>query len=112
VSALIRRTPEPRRFACICTRQIGHCDFQGKACRSREIGEDAMKLWLIERPVSAIGYDEYCGFVIRAETEAAAREIAANESADEGRDVWFQCKCSDLTQEGEPGVVLDSFNAG
>lgn len=23
---------EPRRFACICTRQIGSCDFQGKAC--------------------------------------------------------------------------------
>jgi hypothetical protein len=74
---------------------------------------ETMKLYLIER-IDPIGYDEYIGFVIAAESEAEAREMAAYLPGDEGAEIWKTApiRCiADVTGE-TPGVVLYSFNAG
>lgn len=72
-----------------------------------------MRLWLIER--GGDGYDQYFGFVVRAESEVGARRIAAARHADEGAAVWMDAKrstCAELTAEGEAGVILADFSAG
>lgn len=75
-----------------------------------------MKLWLLNR-TDNIGYDEYAGYVIAAETENEARLIAAVNHADEGSEVWEgQLTCTaeciaDATNR-EAGIILESFNAG
>lgn len=73
-----------------------------------------MKLWLLER-TEIHGYDEYCGFVIRAEDEASARAIAVVQAGDEGAGAWMsqaRSTCIELQAEGESGMVLGDFNAG
>lgn len=68
-----------------------------------------MKLWLLTRiDDSKIGYDEYLGFVVRAETEEEARKISRYAIDDE----YAQWLCKEITVEGDPEVILDSFNAG
>jgi hypothetical protein len=58
------------------------------------------------------GYDEYDGFVIRAETEHRAREIAVAKSEES----WFgdptKSTCVVLDADGEEGIILASFMAG
>lgn len=88
-----------------------------------------MKLWLL-RPIDenagpwAPTYDLMFGFVIRAETEQQAREIAEENGGCENEEgyyssalkvVWCDSalvSCVELTAEGEPGVVIHDFNAG
>lgn len=76
-----------------------------------------MKLYLLKR-TDGTGYDEYYAYVIAAENETQAREIAAGNAADEGEAVWHsQLDCSVTllalnSTRREAGIVLDSFNAG
>lgn len=72
-----------------------------------------------------VGYDEYSAFVVAAETETAARTLAANAAhysthTDEEAEAtcWGNpgrstCVCVGVADPSvERGVVLDSFNAG
>jgi len=84
-----------------------------------------MKLWLLERkdspPIDIWGHDTHAGFVIRARTEARAREIAHecsfwNEKMDHPdgapwRDPDYTT-CEELRIIGEPGLILSDFRAG
>lgn len=89
-----------------------------------------MKLWLLE-PIGdgdedykdtpwEIWYDSVFGFVIRAETEQEARQIADSQAGDENKrwlpggaqttiHPWLdpeQSTCVELLPDGEPGVIL------
>ena len=75
-----------------------------------------MQIWLIERDED-IGYDEWDAKVVVAETEQAARELAALDTADEGKTVWFdQSRCVatviGTADDPSPRVILGSLNAG
>lgn len=81
-----------------------------------------MTLWIL-RPRGGLdehgrwdpGYDRCWGVVVRAETEAAARDMAALEAGDEGAESWTDPKhttCRPLTADGDPGVVIKDFMAG
>lgn len=48
-----------------------------------------MKLWLLDRDPDDVDYDENGGFVVRAETELAARAMAALRRGDEGEACWI-----------------------
>lgn len=80
-----------------------------------------MKLWLL-RPIKIHGdslwnqwYDKAFGFVVRANTEQEARELANEESGDEvydEPDVWLKQEftlCEELTTQGESEVILRDF---
>lgn len=91
-----------------------------------------MKLWLL-RPVNGLAkndnpwdpwYDKAFGFVVRADTEAEARDMAHAEAGDENREMflggktantnepWRDAKystCVELTAEGHAEVVMQDF---
>ena len=93
-----------------------------------------MKLWLL-RPVGGLDendnpwgpwFDKAFGFVVRAETEAEARELAHAEAGDENRGEFLSAKtantnqpwkeakystCTELLPDGEAGVVMQDFHA-
>lgn len=75
-----------------------------------------MKLWLLTRPEEDVGWDERAGCIIRAETEAQARQIAHDTGGgDEESAVWLDPKttaCVEVTPAGKPGIILTDFNAG
>lgn len=77
-----------------------------------------MKLWLLKRPEDCCGWDrcgwdEARGFVVRAETEAEARALAAKERGDEPESVWLvDADVTELKAKGSAGVILCDFNAG
>lgn len=77
-----------------------------------------MKLWLLERNGLIQGmpiWDCNNGFVIRAETEQHAREIASQQRGDEGSATWLdpqRASCRELTGDGPQEVILRDFNAG
>lgn len=74
-------------------------------------------LWLLETKKDFL-YDSYDGFVIRAPTEQAARELAQSKIADEklyDKQFWLKSQfseCDLLPDEGNTEIVLSSFNAG
>jgi hypothetical protein len=60
-------------------------------------------------------YDANNGFVIRAETEQHAREIASQQRGDEGSSTWLdprRSSCRELTADGPTEVIIRDFNAG
>lgn len=73
-----------------------------------------MRLWLLRRSDPRLIYDTNEGFVIRAESEAAARGLANSQAADEGA-IWEDpaaSSCEPLDHDGSRGIVLIDFNAG
>lgn len=73
-----------------------------------------MRLWILQN-VGHVDYDSFDSFIVRADTEDAARTFAANSAGDERSETWLdrgKSTCEPLTTEGEPGIVLGSFNAG
>jgi hypothetical protein len=65
------------------------------------------------------GYDTFTGFVICATSEADARRIADENSADEGRGFWTdpeQASCEVISYTtcyaGNNPIVLEAFHAG
>ena len=90
-----------------------------------------MKLWIL-RPVATLDsndnpwgswYDKYfriimiSGFVVRAETEEDARNIAHKNAGDENKgekEPWRNPKystCIELIADGEPEIVVRNFMA-
>ncbi len=76
-----------------------------------------MKLWLLKRDDKATPtWDATFGFVVRADEESEARELAATDPGDEGKGPWLDpaataCVCIG-EGDGEPGIILRDFNAG
>jgi hypothetical protein len=73
-----------------------------------------MKLFLLKRDGSDIGYDQYDSFVIIAKNEEEARNIADNSCGDEGR-IWNNkdlVSCDIILPKGSSGIISSSFNAG
>lgn len=69
------------------------------------------KLFLLTR--EDFDYDEAAGFVVRAESEDKAREIAARHAGDEGKQVWLlKAKCTEVKASGRSGIILRSFRHG
>lgn len=60
-------------------------------------------------------YDKAFGMIVRAETEAQAREIASENCWDEGAKAWLNTTfstCSELLQDGPVEVImLDGHSA-
>lgn len=78
-----------------------------------------MKLWIL-RPVDDEAspwtpwYDRAFGFIVRAETEAVARQIASFKAGNEKPAAWLDeslSSCEELTADGEPGLILRDFSA-
>lgn len=91
-----------------------------------------MKLWILrpveDRPLSddpwEPWYDKCFGFIVRCETEDGARRYAHASAGDENSRLtrnaieklspWLDPKystCVELTQDGEPGLVMQDFHA-
>ena len=71
-----------------------------------------MKLWEL-RPAGTPAPDTVIGFVVRAETETAARMLAREEAGAEGGFVWLDDKlstCVELLAEGDAGVIVADFD--
>lgn len=77
-----------------------------------------MQLWHLYKRDDTAGYftwDCTFGFVVRAETEDAARALASSEAGDEGAAAWLDTKqttCEELTAYGEAEIILRDFHAG
>lgn len=77
-----------------------------------------MKLWLL-RPINGAKewkswYDKAFGHVVRAEDETEARELAASERGDEGRNAWLDNKkstCVELSVDGKEEHIIRDFAA-
>ena len=70
-------------------------------------------IYLLAR-TEAVNYDEYDSKVVRAPNEQQARELANEDTGDEGT-LWNdpeQVTCESLDPNGEAGVILGSFHAG
>ena len=67
-----------------------------------------MKLWLLDLG-NKWDYDWVHGFVIRAETEAQARKLAASWAGDEGEAAWLRPEnstCEELLVQGDAEMLL------
>jgi hypothetical protein len=84
-----------------------------------------MKLWLLHgtgKDHKEVGWHEYApigdydtnfGFVIAAETEEQARNIAAQEAGRELADAWLNPErsvCQELIAPEEPQIILRDFH--
>ena len=101
----------------------------------RDAYDPSMKLWIMKAidpvnatrtfPPSKWSENEYivkrwtwdCSyeFVVRAETESEARELASSRHGEEGPDAWTDptlTSCFILTEDGPAEVVLRDFLAG
>lgn len=82
-----------------------------------------MKLWLLRPITKKKGgpwdpwYDKSFGFVIRAETEEKAREIADDNAGDENHDdnhPWLKTRyasCTELLSNGEEELIIRDFSS-
>jgi len=74
-----------------------------------------MRIYLID--FNECGYDEYDGFVVRAENEDEAIRIIKKKHGDENKkwgliDWKGGYKIIDITDKTERAIILGSFNAG
>ena len=57
-------------------------------------------------------YDKAFGFVVRASSEVYARQLAAEQAGDEGKDVWLdpaKTRCQAIDPNGPPEVFCRDF---
>lgn len=78
-----------------------------------------MKLWNVYKSEAGMdapwSYDCAYAFVIRADDEAGARQLAADSAGDEGAAVWLdelRTTCDELLADGPAAVVLVDFLCG
>jgi hypothetical protein len=83
-----------------------------------------MKLWILNPTAEGqkrITYDCYNAFIVRAKTENSARNYAASRKGYESRAMpkgssfWKDpalSTCTELTNEGDAGIVIASYLAG
>jgi hypothetical protein len=78
-----------------------------------------MIIYLVERECQ--DYDEYDGHVVRANNPQQAIELCAAHPGDEGAGAWLSSEVTpigavlpadDGIAQGNPGIILSSFNAG
>lgn len=72
------------------------------------------KVYLIER-IDNVGYDEYAGHVVVANSSEFARQLCIESCADERGDVWRNAVIKEISTtalDEAPRIVLSSFNAG
>ena len=58
-------------------------------------------------------YDKCFGVIVRASSKKRAREIAADNCGDEGKDAWLDPKystCVKLTHKGEEGLIMEDVS--
>jgi hypothetical protein len=77
-----------------------------------------MRLWIL-RPVDeemepwAPWFDCTFGFVIRGESESAARRLAAEQAGDEGGQAWLSpdsATCTELQADGSAEFIMSDYN--
>lgn len=77
-----------------------------------------MKLWLLKPIEEPDDWDIYIGFVVRAESELAARMCSSavlNRYEVVDPTDWLdpkQVTCEEVEADGPEGIILDSFKAG
>ena len=74
-----------------------------------------MNFYLLQRVAKHTAYDESGGFVVLANDEAEARQLASSWHGDEGKDTWLSqasSTCEAISTYGEPRIVLRDFNPG
>ena len=73
-----------------------------------------MKIWILKRKKGQkIGWDEYLGFIVRADTAKQAREIALKEYGRGGHEYEIETMTvREVKVAGKANVIMDSFNAG
>lgn len=74
-----------------------------------------MKLWILERKSQRADFDVVDGFIVRAETESAARMWAASQAQGKKPETWMlgeRSTCTELTADGDSGVVIADTHAG
>ena len=81
-----------------------------------------MKLWLLRPREEVYGteldlwepwYDKAFGYIVRAEKEKEARELATTGIGDEAKEAWLDAKystCEELLPEGEPKIILSDIH--
>jgi phage tail sheath protein FI len=74
-------------------------------------------IFLVTRDDGVIGYDEYRAHVVLAKSPGEARQLCAEISADEGRNVWFASSAQKIGSphpllNKESRIILSDFNAG
>jgi hypothetical protein len=76
-----------------------------------------MKLWLLRPKDESVAlphwHNNMFGFVVRAESESAARIEASKQAGDEGPGTWAErnlSSCEELTSAGPSGVVMSDYN--
>jgi hypothetical protein len=80
--------------------------------------EKHMKLWILRPGDDSLPpwipyYDRIFGFVIRAQSEDAARSLAASTCREEGPDAWLSSRsssCIELPVDGPAGVIMEDFS--
>jgi len=77
-----------------------------------------MKFWMVKN-TGSVGYDEYDSFVVRAATAEDARAVVArylDSDWDPDRAIFWRTSprvtVTEIPVEGEPELILGSFNAG
>lgn len=80
------------------------------------------KLWIL-RPIPNLQkgdnpwdpwYDKSFGFVVRADSETQAREMASGGDENRGSSPWMDEKystCEELLPDGDRGVVMQDFHS-
>ena len=75
-----------------------------------------MRLWILrpgpDQSAWEPWFDKAFGFVVRAESEKAARAMAAKEHGDEGAEAWCSNQsstCEPLIIEGAAGVIMEDY---
>ena len=78
-----------------------------------------MKLWILEPTEAGRArywspwYDKCFAMVVRAATESDARDLSASEACDERAEAWrdpLASTCLPLTDDGEPGVIMQDVH--
>lgn len=71
-----------------------------------------MKLWVLQA-IKEVDWDEFDGFVVRAEDEAQAREIAEQTAKyEKQKGFWLSAKtttCKEVKVHGKAEVILSAF---
>lgn len=70
-----------------------------------------MKLWLLKR-TDEVDYDETDAMVVRADDEASAHALAIDGMPDWDRFKRAPLDITEVTPEGEPGVIIVDFLRG
>jgi hypothetical protein len=85
-----------------------------RANRATKLGGMRMKLWLLKR-IDGANFGEFEGFVIRANSEMEARQLAntcGEHESFQAAETWLNpayTTCDELTTDGEAEIVLDAF---